>query len=174
MESPRSSAASKFSAQLGAGVGVSVSSSADFKKAKTLATSEPSEQATLEIKKATYGKGEQVADITEKARQSVVSGSLSLKAGNDLTNGDPAPNTLKELRVEFSLNGKDEVKVVPEGESISLGGSKPWIIELPAGTTAPIHPPRPHPGRPAARSERIPRDRKIRVSISITIHTTHP
>lgn len=122
--------------QLGAGVGVAVSSSADFEKAETLATSEPSEQATLEIKKATYGKAERVADITEKARQSVVSGSLSLKAGNDLTNGDPAPNTLKELRVEFSLNGKDAVKVVPEGESISLGGSKPWIIEVPTGTAA--------------------------------------
>jgi hypothetical protein len=122
--------------QLGAGVGVSVSSSADFKKAETLATSAPSEQATLEIKKATYGKDGQVADITEKARQSVVSGSLSLKAGNDLANGDPAPNQLKELRIEFALNGKDEVKVVPEGESISLGGFKPLVIEVPAGTTA--------------------------------------
>ncbi len=122
--------------QLGAGVGVAVSSSADFTEAKPLAISKATAVSSLEIKKATYGKGGQVADVTAKARQAADNGALILKADSALSGSDPAPGIVKELRIEFALNGKDEVKVVPEGESISLGGSKPWIIEVPAGTTA--------------------------------------
>jgi len=122
--------------QLGAGVRLSVSNSEDFKQSETLATSGPSERVALEIKKATYGKGEQVADVTEAVRKAVVSGSLGLRAGNDLANGDPAPNLVKELRVEFTLDGKDEVRTVVEGESITLGDCKPWTIAIPAGTAA--------------------------------------
>jgi len=118
------------------GVGVSVSGTSDFSKTKPLALSKAQDQAALEIKKATYGKGGQVADVTEAVRKAVVSGSLGLKAGNDLSNGDPAPNQVKELRIEFTLDGKDDVRNVPEGESITLGDCKPWTIDLPAGTTA--------------------------------------
>lgn len=121
---------------LGAGVVVSVSSTADFEKAVKLATSESAKSVTLEIKKAIYGKGAQVADVTEKARQSVLSGSLSLKADNALSGGDPAPNQVKELRVEFTLDGKDQVQVVAEGNSIAIGQAKPWTIEVPTGTRA--------------------------------------
>jgi hypothetical protein len=117
-------------------VAVSVSSTSDFSKAKPLAVSKAAGQPALEIRKATYGKGEQVADVTEAVRKAMVSGSLSLKVENALTGGDPAPNQVKELRVEFTLNGKDEVQVVTEGESISIGQAKPWIIEVPAGTNA--------------------------------------
>ncbi len=120
----------------GDGVGVSVSDISDFSKTKPLAVSKASAQPALDIKKAIYGKDGQVADVTEAVRKAVVSGSLSLKATNDLANGDPAPNQVKELRLEFTLDGKDEVRSVPEGESITLGECKPWIIDLPAGTTA--------------------------------------
>jgi hypothetical protein len=120
---------------LGDGVGVSVSDTADFIKSKPLAVSKASGQPALEIKKATYGKGGQVADVTEAVRKAVVSGSLAVKAGNNLANGDPAPNQVKELRLEFTLDGKDEVRILPEGESITLGECKPWIIDLPAGTS---------------------------------------
>lgn len=121
---------------LGDGVGVSVSSTSDFAMTKPVAVSQAQGQAALEIKKATYGKDAQVADVTEAARKAVVSGSLSLKAGNDLSSGDPAPNQVKELRVEFTLNGKDEVRTAAEGETISIGEIKPWIIDLPKDTTA--------------------------------------
>ena len=57
----------------------------DFTTAKPLATFTSAPAGTLEIKKATYGKDAQTVDITEKARQSVVSGSLSLKADVPLT-----------------------------------------------------------------------------------------
>jgi len=120
---------------LGDGVGVFVSGTSDFSKAKPLAVSKASGQPALEIRKATYGKDGQVADVTETVRKAVVSGSLSLKAVNELANGDPAPNQVKELRLEFTLNGKDEVRTVAEGESITLGECKPWTIDLPAGTS---------------------------------------
>ena len=119
---------------LGAGVGVSVSGSADFAGTKAVAVSQAQDNAVLEIKKATYGKDGQVADVTEVARKAVVSGCLSLKAGNDLSNGDPAPGVVKELRVEFTLDGKHEVRTAAEGETLGIGEIKSWVIDLPEGT----------------------------------------
>lgn len=119
-----------------AGDVVRISDTMDFANAKPLATFTPAPTGTLEIRKATYGHGAQLADVTEKVRQAVVSGGLTLLADNSLSGGDPAPNVPKELRVEFSLSGKDEVKVIPEGQSITIGTAKPWIIEVPSGTTA--------------------------------------
>jgi hypothetical protein len=115
---------------------VRISDTMDFSQSKTLATAASRGIAALEIKKATYGKGAQVVDVTEKIRQAVVSGSLSLKADNALTGSDPAPDQPKELRVEFTLDGKEEVGIVAEGESISIGQPKAWIIDVPSGTTA--------------------------------------
>ena len=124
------------SGSLATGDVVKVSDTMDFTTAKPLATFISAPAETLEIKKATYGNGVQAADVTDKVRQAVVSGSLNLQAENSLSGGDPAPNVPKELRVEFSINGKDEIKVIPEGKSITIGAAKPWIIEVPAGTTA--------------------------------------
>jgi len=121
---------------IGADVALSVSASSDFKKAKRLATSKPAPPSTLVIRKATYGTGDRVLDLTEMARQSVVDGSLSLKAGNELGKSDPAPGELKELRVEFSLDGKDGLKVVPEGGSLDIGAAAAWVVDLPAPTSA--------------------------------------
>lgn len=121
---------------IGAGVGVSVSSTSDFTNTKPLAVSQAKGQSTLEIRKATYGKDGQMADVTEAIRKAVASGSLSVKAGNELSNGDPAQGVVKELRIELTLDGKDEVRSAVEGESILLGDSKPWTIDLPAGTSA--------------------------------------
>ena len=115
---------------------VNMSDSFDFTNAKPLATYTAPPARTLEIKRATYGKGAQVADITGKVRQAVVSGSLNLLAENSLSGGDPAPGVPKELRVEFSIDGKDEVKVTPEGQAVTIGNAQPWIIDVPAGSSA--------------------------------------
>jgi hypothetical protein len=115
---------------------VRISDTMDFTNAKPLDTYVCPPPGALEIKKATYGQGSQVADVTGKVRQAVVSGSLNLMAENALSGGDPAPGVPKELRVEFFINGKDEVKVVPEGQAVTIGEAKPWTIEVPAGTTA--------------------------------------
>lgn len=119
-----------------AGDVVKVADTMDFTHAKPLATFTSAPAETLEIRKATYGKDAQTVDITEKARQSVVSGSLSLKADIPLTGTDPAPNIVKDLRVEYTLNGKDGVMTVVDGQTLTIGTAKPWIIEVPAGTSA--------------------------------------
>jgi len=113
-----------------------VSNSMDFGKAETLATYAGEPQESLVIRKATYGKDAQVADVTEKLRQSLVDGALSLSVDNQLSGGDPAPNTPKELRVEFTLGGKDDVAIVAEGRTLELGAPRPWVVEVPAGTRA--------------------------------------
>jgi hypothetical protein len=125
-----------ISGSFATGDAVTLSDTMDFTNADPIATFTSAPAGTLEIKKATYGSGAQVADVTERVRQAVVSGGLALTAENALSGGDPAPNVPKELRVEFSINGKDEVKVVPEGQAVSIGAAKPWIIEIPAGTQA--------------------------------------
>ena len=120
---------------VGPDVVLSLSASSDFKKAKRVASSKATPPPSLVIHRATYGTGDQVADLTDFARKSISNGILNLKAGNELTTTDPAPGKLKELRVEFSLDGKDSIKVVPEGGSLDLGGAV-WALDLPAGTSA--------------------------------------
>jgi hypothetical protein len=115
---------------------VKISDTMDFTNAKPLTTFRSAPGGTLEIQKATYGNGAQAADVTDKVRQAIVSGGLNLTVENSLSGGDPAPNVPKELRIEYSMDGKDEAKVIPEGQSIIIGTAKPWIIEVPAGTTA--------------------------------------
>lgn len=121
---------------LGAGVRVSVSASSDFKKAKTLAISESSKLDTLEVNEATYGAGDQMVDVTEQVRTMMALGMCSLRAGNHLCTEDPAPNQGKELRLRYTFDGKDETKVIPERESITLREVKTWTIDIPAGTSA--------------------------------------
>lgn len=121
---------------LAAGDVVKISDTTDFSDAKPLATYQAAPAGVLEIRKAIYGHGSKTADVTVKVRQSVVSGSLNLQVDNSLSGGDPAPNEPKELRVEYSIDGKDESTVVAEGQSITIGAAKPWVIEVPAGTTA--------------------------------------
>jgi alpha-L-fucosidase len=113
-----------------------ISDSMDFGSARTLATCSGAKQAPLVIRKATYGKGDQLADVTDKARQAVAAGALSLTAGNELSGSDPAPNTPKELRVEFTFGGKDDIAIVAEGATLTIGSAAPWIVEAPAGTRA--------------------------------------
>ncbi len=144
----------EISGSLVTGDVVKLSDSVDFAAAKPIATFKSAPAATLEIKKATYGKDAKTVDITEKAKQSVVSGSLSLKADIPLTGTDPAPNIVKDLRVEYTLNGKEGVMTVTDGQTLTIGTAKPWIIEVPAGTKARfIRIERPHASSPLKVSE---------------------
>jgi len=76
------------------------------------------------IRKAVYRgiDGERSADVTKKVAEMVKSGSLSIEASNS-NFGDAAPGIVKELQVEFAVNGVTHVKTVREGETITLGGS---------------------------------------------------
>jgi HEAT repeat protein len=66
--------------------------------------------------------GERSADVTKKVAEMVKAGSLSIEASNS-NFGDAAPSVVKELRVEFSVNGVTQSKTVREGETMTLGAS---------------------------------------------------
>lgn len=105
-----------------------------FEKAKTLATYEAKPVPKLEILSATYGAGQNRANLTEKVRQMAATGSLRITANNALAGGDPAPDQPKELHIEYKLDGEAATKTLKEEQSLSLGGSPAWIIEVPSGS----------------------------------------
>ncbi|MHC4641107.1 MAG: HEAT repeat domain-containing protein [Planctomycetota bacterium] len=77
------------------------------------------------IRKAVYRgiDGVRSADVTKKVAEIVKGGSLSIEASNS-NFGDAAPSVVKELRVEFAVNGVAYVKTVREGETMTLGASE--------------------------------------------------
>lgn len=77
----------------------------------------------LEIIKAEYGAGETQKDVTE-ALQKAASGvqliSLSQATYNEAFGGDPAPNTVKQLKVQYKINGKEGTATFAENALIVL------------------------------------------------------
>ncbi len=101
---------------------------------------EKSSTPKLEIEHAVYaatdGAGE--ADMTAKLSSLVREGQSAITANNDVLGGDPAPNHVKELRVDYTLDGKPGHKTVPENETFSppgastLGQLPQWTINAAA------------------------------------------
>jgi HEAT repeat protein len=73
------------------------------------------------IHKAVYaaveGKGR--ANVTKKVAQMVESGSASITASN-ANFGEPAPNVVKQLQIEYSVDGAAQSVTVREGETLTL------------------------------------------------------
>jgi hypothetical protein len=59
-------------------------------------------------------------DVTAKVRQLLAHGTLQIPAGNDIAGGDPAPNTPKQLRIEFRANGRTQTAEAKEGQTLDL------------------------------------------------------
>ncbi len=81
----------------------------------------------LEIHKATYGvlngTENQQIDVTDQVEKQVKGGSVVVGANNDLAGRDPAYNLRKQLRVEYTFNGKRDTLVVDEGRNLRIPGS---------------------------------------------------
>ena len=76
---------------------------------------------TLEIKRAVYGAdGGGSADVKARLVALIKNGRTSIVAGNDELDGDPAPGSVKQLLVEFSLNGIPGTVTVGEGDTLLL------------------------------------------------------
>jgi len=78
------------------------------------------------VTKALYGKlgaGDQFQDVTEKLAALVSDGELQVRADNQLAGRDPAKDTPKELRVEYSLAGVAKRITVPENKMLTLPDS---------------------------------------------------
>ncbi len=89
--------------------------------------------------KATYGPAddpEHTADVTAKVAADAAKSGLVIAANND-SFGDPAPQTVKQLAVEYVLEGKTYNKTVPEGGELDLstGRGEPPDFELVGGVS---------------------------------------
>jgi hypothetical protein len=82
---------------------------------------EPAAAPKLEIRKAAYGDFSKPdggkADVTEKLKSMIKNGRMAVHASNDLA-GDPAYMTVKELRVDYVLDGKPQSAAVREGQML--------------------------------------------------------
>jgi hypothetical protein len=79
-------------------------------------------EAGLVIRGAQYGAEGSFLDVTEQIRARVKEDALSVTADNGIA-GDPKPGVVKELRVLYSLGGKEATAVAREGEAITIGKS---------------------------------------------------
>lgn len=79
----------------------------------------------LEIQRAVYAAtdGAGQMDVTAKLSELARGGELTIQAGNDTLGNDPTPEHRKELRVDYTLDGKPGHAKVDEDETLTLGTS---------------------------------------------------
>lgn len=69
---------------------------------------------------AEYGAGSRRINITRRLQDRILNGRLFIKVNNDLAGEDPAVNRPKQLWVVYSANGREQRKVLNEGQFLSL------------------------------------------------------
>lgn len=74
----------------------------------------------LRVVKARYGSAETGADVTKTVRRLVVDGRLIFGVGNGPLGGDPAPNELKVLDIEWRVGFKRFRGEFAEGIQVDL------------------------------------------------------
>ena len=102
---------------------------------------ESSANPKLEIQHAVYTAtdGAGGMDVTAKLRELARDGQLAIVANNDVLGRDPALNHVKELRVDYTLDGKPGHATVQEGETLTLpataSATQPpqWEMSIAAG-----------------------------------------
>ena len=105
-------------------------------------TSKASAAPKLQIRRAIYaavdgaGKMDVTANLSKLARE----GQLVLAVNNDAMGRDPAADHIKELRLDYTLDGKPGHTTVPENEIVtlpattSIGPSPQWEVNVAAGS----------------------------------------
>ena len=116
----------------------------------------------LEIKRAVYGPedGGSSADVTARLVALVNRGRNSITAANSEMGGDPAPGQVKQLRVEFTLDGKPGSLTADEGDTLAFPANAGQLAVIRSlGNSSAAHTfVRPPPADADAGSEPIPRD----------------
>jgi len=74
----------------------------------------------LKIIKATYGKDNNVVDVTQQLQALVINDTVNAGRGWDLCHCDPVFGTVKETRVIYSYRGRRMEKVFGENEAVKL------------------------------------------------------
>jgi hypothetical protein len=101
----------------------------------------PAVMPQVEIQRAIYAAvgATNGLDITANLARQVNSGQLTVEASIEFLGSDPAVSRLKELRVDYTLDGKAVHATVPEGETLALPGKattgRPpeWEMSVTAG-----------------------------------------
>lgn len=90
--------------------------------------------STLQIRRAIYGvlnDPSKTVDVTERLRSMVQEGRLIVEASNRLA-GDPAPFIVKQLRVDYTINGEERTVIVREGEVLQIPDDGDRLASYPA------------------------------------------
>lgn len=88
-----------------------------------LAPKNPVKPSKLIIHRAIYGAIQTKPawmDVTARIKALAAAHKLEIVANNELAGDDPAPNIVKQLRVEFVLNGRHQTNLVAENETLTL------------------------------------------------------
>ncbi|HEV2435485.1 MAG TPA: glycosyl hydrolase [Verrucomicrobiae bacterium] len=89
--------------------------------APEVVTAKPAE---LKILKAVYGpvpnRDDNPLDVTAKVKALVAKGTRRIPADNGMAGENPAGNTVKQLRIEFRLNGESQTNEVEEGKTLEI------------------------------------------------------
>jgi hypothetical protein len=103
--------------------------------------------AGSEVVKALYGYwpgGVQTPrDVTATVKLLVAGGTREIRADNGMAGGDPAPNAVKQLRVNYRLDGRRQTSEVTEGKTLEL----PEGAEVEQALYGQLHPPPAHGDR---------------------------
>ena len=92
----------------------------DWSNAAMLIPPQKNAKGMLTILKAEYGADNRWADVTDKVSQLVKNGLLKIKVENTLTAEDPAPQTVKRLRVRYSTGGGEQMAESAENATLLL------------------------------------------------------
>ncbi len=74
----------------------------------------------LQITRAVYGAGNQIADVTAQLNSRVINNRLDYEVTNANAGGDPAYNTPKTLQVSYTWQGRPYSIQLPEGQWLRL------------------------------------------------------
>jgi hypothetical protein len=74
----------------------------------------------LIIHSAVYGAGSLFVDVVDKLDRYITYRGLSFRISNQGMGGDPVPGVKKELRINYSLNGKRIEETINENEELSI------------------------------------------------------
>ena len=80
----------------------------------------PSKAVDLRIFKAVYGIFPAWSDVTASVKSLVAAGKRQIPASNDMAGDDPAPGSVKQLRIEFVHDGRRQNAEAPEGNTLDL------------------------------------------------------
>jgi hypothetical protein len=88
----------------------------------------------LEIRKAIYGvlnDPNRCVDVTKQLQAMVREGRLIVQASNAIA-GDPAPFVVKQLRVDYVIDGEEKTAIVTEGEVLEIPEGAELFVHFPA------------------------------------------